>query len=613
MSGITGWVSREPVSASKRPSFASMIAGLGSLSGDHVATESKTGEIAVTAPKESTAVSTAEGVHTAIEGWYRWSNPALASTAEALGAATALRDAYRELGSELVNHLKGAFALAVWDENARRLLLAVDRLGIRPLCFAQPTPDTLVFGSTTTSVRAFPGVGHDINNQAVFDYFYFHTIPSPETIYSTIHKFEPAQALLWENGTLRRWRYWKPCFTDSREQPLDELRQELHSLLRTSVARCKPSPATGAFLSGGIDSSTVTGLLAEGQAEPARTYSIGFSAQGYDEMSYARISSKHFATQHHEYYVTPEDVADAVSAIAGAYDEPFGNSSVVPTLFCARLAYDTGTRVLLAGDGGDELFAGNERYAKQKLFELYNYVPGPVRQGLLEPLFLRFPPARWTPPTRKLCRYVEQATLPLPERTQTYNFLERSALETVFTPDFRDAVDTARPLSLLRDEYFAAQTHSSLNRMLFLDWKFTLADNDLRKVDRMCALAGVQVLFPLLDDDIVELSLRVPPAQKLKGFRLRHFVKQALADFLPPETLRKTKHGFGLPFGEWLKTSPALRDWVDARVVSLKQRGFLLPSFLDELVQDHRAGHASYYGNMIWVLAMLEEWLSQHS
>jgi asparagine synthase (glutamine-hydrolysing) len=553
-----------------------------------------------------------DGITCALTGHPRWKDPALREHAAQYGHHAALARAWRQHDDNFLNQLSGHFALALVDTARQVTLLAIDRIGAHPLCYAVAPDDTLVFGSTTDAVKAHPALRVSIAPQSLYDYLYFHMIPSPTTVYREIRKLEPSQCLRFEGGKIQLRHYWQPSFVESDGPGFPALRDEFIKLVRACVSNCEPDQVTGAFLSGGTDSSTVSGMLASLQSTPAKTYSIGFAQEGYDEISYARIASRHFKTEQHEYYVTADDVAEAFSRVAKAYDEPFGNSSAIPTYFCARLAKSDGTQVLLAGDGGDELFGGNARYATQKVFDFYHHVPRFLRSGLLEPLFVTLPFARWLPPARKVRSYIEQARSPMPDRTERYNFLHRTDPRRILTPEFLAQINLEHPLELLRDTYQRAPSTSLLNRMLYLDWKFTLADNDLRKVNRMCALAGVDVRYPMLDDDLIELSTRVPPSLKLKGLKLRWFFKESLKDFLPREIIHKTKHGFGLPFGEWLKASPALQDNVYSSLKDLKKRGIVRAEFIDELVNTHRGGHAAYYGTQIWVLAMLEQWFRHH-
>ena len=552
------------------------------------------------------------GLVAALVGRVIWKDTALTAHAAQHGNSAALVHAYRQNGDQCVQKIGGHFSFAVLDLEKKVTLLAVDRIGAYPLCYSVTSDGNLVFGSDADVVKAHPAVSDTLSRQALYDYLYFHMIPSPDTVYRDIKKLEPAQLLRFENGRACLRYYWQPAFVDDSGKNRADLQDQLLKTLRDSVRRCDPDDRTGAFLSGGTDSSTVSGMLAGMQPKPAKTYSIGFSQEGYDEISYARIASQHFHTDQHEYYVTPEDVAAAFPKVARAYDEPFGNSSAIPTYFCAQLAQRDGTRIMLAGDGGDELFGGNARYAKQKVFDAYHHVPHWLRSALVEPLFVGLPFAKWIPPLRKVRSYIEQARMPMPDRMESYNFLQRTDPRGMFNPDFIAQCDTQHPLALLRDTWNRAPSQSLLNRMLFLDWKVTLADNDLRKVNRMCALSGVEVRYPMLDDELLEFSARVPPNLKLRGLKLRYFYKRSLANFLPNEIINKKKHGFGLPFGEWLKSSPELQAVMQANLHSLKSRGLLQEQFIDNLIVAHRDGHAAYYGTLIWVLAMLEQWFQQH-
>jgi asparagine synthase (glutamine-hydrolysing) len=401
-------------------------------------------------------------------------------------------------------------------------------------------------------------------------------------------------------------------FIEDRPGAVQQFKPPFLAALREGVATAADAGQCGAFLSGGTDSSTVAGLLAGETGKPARTYSIGFDAEGFDEMEYARLASRHFKTEHHEYYVTPEDVVRAIPAIAEAYDQPFGNASAIPTYFCARLAKGDGISRLLGGDGGDELFGGNARYAKQYQLSLYENIPASLRRALIETVVLRLPGGERLPLIRKARSYIEQASLPMPARYETYNLLERLGAANVFTADFLATVDPAHPHELMKDTYDAAHAGSLINRMLALDIKFTLADNDLPKVTRMCELAGVDITFPLLNESVVDFSATLPPALKLKGTKLRYFFKEALRDLLPNEIITKEKHGFGLPVGTWLQSHAPLRELAGDSLQRLKSRNIVRPEFIDSLFSDQMQNHAGYYGTMVWILMMLELWFEKH-
>lgn len=611
MSGICGWIDSSPESGLAPSVLTDMLA---SEAGNDLSAErpilSGAGAIAYRPGLTPVSTHRAGSLLVAVEGRARWHSADLAAIAAQHGSAAALAEAYRRHGDECLQRIAGTFAVAIVDADRATGLLAVDRMGIRGLYYAQPA-SRLVFGSSAASVSAHPDVGRTLSRQAIFDYLYCHVVPAPGTIYAGVNKLRPGECVTFRNGVAVRRYYWQLHYHDESRDSVETLKPRFRQLLREAASRAIGQDAdVGAFLSGGTDSSTVAGLLTELRGKPAQTYSIGFAADGFDEMEYARITSRHFSTKAHEYYVTPQDVVDAIPVIAEAYDEPFGNDSAVPTYYCARMARADGVRVMLAGDGGDEIFGGNARYARQKLFEAYGAVPRVLRRGLIEPLALGIRGADRLAPLRKLASYIRQASVPLPERLESYNFLQRSPLADIFEPGFLAEVDPAQPLALQRDAYQRAASVSPINRMMHLDLEFTLADNDLRKVSRMCEVAGVEVRYPLIDDALVEFSGELPPSLKVKGLKLRYFFKQALTDFLPPETLAKTKHGFGMPFGLWLRDHKPLAELVNESFTTFGRRGIVKPGYIEELLHQHETSHASYFGVMIWVIMMLERWLA---
>lgn len=523
------------------------------------------------------------------------------------GAAAALLNLWRRHGREAPAHIHGTFALALIDRRSGEVFLALDRIGAHKLAFAASSAG-LVFASQADMVAAHPAVGARIDAQGLFDYFYFASVPAPGSIFQGVEKLLPAQWAHWCDGRLMRGFYWALHYRDAPRSDFDAQAARFHGLLRESVARARAADRVAAFLSGGTDSSTVCGVLKE-QTGAVHAYSIGFAADGFDEMEYARIAARRFGLDMHEYYLRPDDIVEAMPVIAAHYDEPFANESAVPTYFCAKLAAAAGHTVMLAGDGGDEIFGGNARYAKQKVFEVYHALPAVLRKGLIEP-FAALPGLSVLPPARKLQSYLRQANIPLPERMETYNYLHRQPLDTLFTRAFLERIDAQRPIALLKEVYDRTDSTSFINRMLHLDLKFTLADSDLRKVGGMTEAAGIEVRYPLLDDALVEFSGEVPPDWKVKGQYLRWFFKTALKGFLPDEIINKSKHGFGLPFGLWAREHAPLRERVEDRLADLKRRDLLAPEHIDAIRVQHQSGHATYYGKVIWNLVTLEEWLA---
>lgn len=536
----------------------------------------------------------------------------LSTIARIDGFAAAVASGYEKYAHSIFTHIYGAFCCAIVDTNANRVLVGIDRLGQHSLYYLA-SESTLSFGSSAGSVLACDEDESVLLNQGIYNYLYFHMVPSSGTVYRELKKLPAAHYLDYRNGTCQPVNYWQPAFSEStKNQSFESLSRQLKDKLRTSVDNCLADAGkVGSFLSGGLDSSTVTGLLAEASKHQATAYSIGFSAKGYDEMAYARITARHFDVELNEYYVTPQDVVDALPMIATSYDEPFGNSSALPAYFCAKMAAENGVDTLLAGDGGDEIFGGNERYIKQRVFEHYFRVPGPLRENLIEPLIKMMPSG--LPLASKAASYIAQANTPLPDRLQSYNFLHRHAASGIFSDAFLAEVNVALPLELLRSIYHRPHQASDLNRMLYLDWQITLADNDLRKVSHMCALAGVDVAYPLLDDTLVEFSCLVPSVWKIKGTNLRHFFKHALSDWLPQETIKKSKQGFGLPFGVWMQTYQPLREMAYDNLLNLKKRGFIRPEFIDKAMKMHQSEHAAYYGELVWIFTVFELWMDGHS
>ena len=541
----------------------------------------------------------------AVWGELRFSDVRLQALASARGPAEALCRGYEERGTGILEDVTGSFALALLDA-AGEALLAVDRMGTRPLCYAL-TNGALVFGSRLDVIDQYPGALRQVSPQALYSYMYFHVVPAPTSIYHGRYRLAPGTCLKFRHGAMEVVPYWQMRFEEQETRPFSELKADFIHALRQSVAKLAAQGSVGAFLSGGTDSSTIAGMLRSVSGDAPRTYSIGFDAPGFDEVGYARIAARHFGARHHEYYVTPNDVVDAVPKIAAIHDQPFGNSSSVPTFYCAKLAKADGIEVMLGGDGGDELFGGNSRYAVQYLFSLYSDLPKRLRSGLLEPVAFALPQVL----AGKIQRYMRSAAMPMPARYDKYNLLEHFGPESIFTRDFLSQVDADEPRCSMASAYRQAQAQSLINRMLALDLKYTIADNDLPKVSRSCELAGVEAGFPMLDDAVVTFSARLAPNLKLKGTRLRYFFKEALRDFLPPEILKKKKHGFGLPFGPWLQTHNDLRQLAYDSLSDLKRRKIVRGILLDELMSVHLNRHAGYFSTMVWILMMLEQWFAR--
>ena len=519
--------------------------------------------------------------------------------------------AYAAHGVACAARVQGEFAVALTLPSGAQYL-AVDRFAVHSLCYAVKDGQ-LQWAPRADELARRLGITA-LDSQALFDYLFHHCLPSPRTVFVGVQRLPAGHYALYENGQLTVAPYWAPRFTEPAAPDFDALRDEFRGILRKAVSeRLSADGQTACFLSGGTDSSTVCGLLREVTGKAPASYSIGFEAEGYDEMAYARIAAKAYGADHHEYYVTPADLVRAIPDVAGHYDQPFGNSSAVPAFYCARKAHDDGYTRMLAGDGGDELFGGNTRYAKEQVFDVYSQIPGALRSGLLDPLFMN-PVMGSIPLLKKGTSYIRQARVPMPDRMQTYNLLFRLGLNEVLTPAFLAQVNTDGPRMNQRATWARGPLDASLvNQMLAFDWRYTLAENDLPKVVGTTALAGIDVSFPLLDTRLLDFSLKLPTNYKLRGLKLRWFFKEALRGFLPDEILTKKKHGFGLPFGPWAVKDAALHALAADSLRCVAARGIVRAKFVEELLTHRLKEHAGYYGEMVWILMMLEQWLRRHA
>ena len=538
-------------------------------------------------------------------GHPRFATPELAALAAAQGAATAWQRSVEGGLDQAAAALDGDFAFAERRADGSASL-AIDRFAVRSLCWR------LDGGRLRFAARAdeLAGENPELDPQALFDYLFHHAIASPRTAFAGVHRLPPGHVAEFADGRIDVRPYWQPAFAPApaAETSFDALAEEFRALLKDAVrAELEPGKA-GCFLSGGTDSSTVTGMIRAVTGEAPATYSIGFDAAGYDEMEFARTAARHFGAEHHEYYVTPADLVRSIPSVAAAYDQPFGNSSALPAYYCARMAAEDGVRKILAGDGGDELFGGNTRYAKQRVFNLYDGVPAGLRRGLIEPL-ADSATLKSLPLLSKASSYVTQARLGLPLRLESYNLLLRLGIERVLTPAFRAAVDTGGPLADQKRVWDGIRAPSLVDHQLAYDWRYTLAESDLPKVVGTTALAGIDVGFPMLDRRLHDFSMRLPASYKLRGLKLRWFFKQALRGFLPDAVIAKKKQGFGLPFGVWATRDAALAALARDALGSLSTRGLIEPAFIRALLDEHLHEHPGFYGEMVWILLMLEQWL----
>lgn len=533
--------------------------------------------------------------------------------ASQLGRSEVLAWLYRLEGVQFLHRLEGSFGIALWDDMSKRFLLACDPMGIKTIYFCHED-SRLLFASRPSAVIAGDVRAAQVNPSAVMQFLIFSAVTAPLSIFRRVERLQPGYFLKCENGVLSRTRYWDLEYRESANLHerfwSQKLREEMRSAVHRHLYDCQ-SDNTGAYLSGGTDSSTVVAFMSERFKEP-HSCSISFPLDVYNEIDFARATATMFQARHHELCLSPQDAIDAIPRIIEYYDEPFANSSALASYHCAVLAAKNGLKTLLAGDGGDELFAGNERYATDKRFALYQSIPSWFRRSILEPC-VNLLPSNGTALSLPR-RYIRRANIPNPRRIFSYNFFLSAEPGEIFEQGFLEQAPPGTWMDIANAHFYEAQTTSELNRMMHLDLKIILADNDLRKVSGTAEIAGVRVRYPLLDRRLAEFSGTIPAKLKLKGSRKRYIFKEAMRGILPDMVLFKKKHGFGVPIGNWFLQDDGLRSLAldvlnDART---RQRGYFRVGFYDRVLDLHRRDHAAFYGEIIWYFVALELWHRQH-
>ncbi len=525
-----------------------------------------------------------------------------------------LLDLFLADGISFLSKLRGEFAIAVWDDREQTLWLATDRFRIHPL-FYYHHKNVFAFASRLQAITACPlAVQCTVNHESLVHVVAGSMIPTPTTIFHEIKKLPPGHLLSLRRGKLRVGSYWDIKFSPSDMSEDDlaaQLRRDFADAISVRLQQDSSPYYVGTFLSGGIDSSTVTGVMTQLIKGPVRSFSIGFGEEPFNEIEYARIAARAFASQHTEYFVTPKDVLDAVPVLLRAFDEPYANASAVPTYYCAKVAKDQGVNILYAGDGGDELFAGNERYATRRVFDYYQRLPLGLRMMLLEPVVTKLAQSTGLRLFARARKYIDRAKVPYPERLAAHGVFEiipmRELMSDSVLESLHEGFDTMEPTYTY---YRQASAWTQLDRELYVDLKLAISDNDILKVVRTTEAAGVLVRFPFLDHRLAEFAATVPAKVKMRGTQLRTFFKRAYSDLLPAATRTKRKHGFGLPIPVWLKTHRALNELMHDLVLSprARQRGIYRERTLERIVHNHRNDSTSFYGTLLWNLMMIELW-----
>jgi asparagine synthase (glutamine-hydrolysing) len=515
---------------------------------------------------------------------------------------------YEEYGDEVVQHLNGMFAFALWDARRRRLLLARDRFGEKPLYWGV-FDNTLLFASEPKVLLAHPAVKSSLNLQALRQYLSFDYVPAPLTIYEGINKLPAAHTLTIEDGRIDTRSYWCLSYETKQPPPSEtEAAERLRELLADSVRmRLVSDVPLGVLLSGGVDSSTVAALAVRASSEAVKTFSISFAESSFDESFYARAVAKFLGTDHHEERLSANLAANLVGEIGSWMDEPFSDPSLVPTYLLSRFTRKHVT-VALGGDGGDELFAGYPMYRGHRWAENYSKIPQSLRTGVIEPLIGLLPvKTKNLSFDYKATRFITGTKYDRVARHHiwfgSFNPAEQDMLLTPEVLRNSDG-DIYREARLMLDECDSADV---VEQMQSLDTRLYLAEDILTKVDRASMAVSLEVRAPFLDPRVAEFAASLPANYKLRGRRTKYILKRAIKDLLPPFVTRRGKKGFGVPVAEWLKGKlrPLARDLLSPDRV--RKAGVFNPDYVTKLQDEHEQGVANHR-KLLWTLLMFELW-----
>lgn len=519
---------------------------------------------------------------------------------------------YEEYGTDFVRHLAGMFAIALWDKPRQRLVLARDRLGIKPLFYAADSR-RLLFGS---EIKALLRVGarRDIDFQALHDYLSLNYIPGPRTIFAAVSKLPPAHLLVCEKGKVAVRSYWEIPYpgdaAPGRRRSEQSACEELGGLLRAVVRQHLISDVPlGVFLSGGIDSSSLVALMSEVSGQSIRTFSIGFEESSYNELGCAREVARRFGTEHHEMLVRPNAV-ELLPELIRFFDEPFGDSSAIPVYCVSKLASKQ-VKVALSGEGGDEVFAGYETYAACRVAQLYQRLPDVLAGRIIPAVVRRLPVShRKVSFDYKAKRFVDGALLPPLEAHYWWKVLFTEDAKAALYANGMDGFED--PMRLYRDVYDCCPANDIISRLQHVDLKVYLPDDILVKADRMSMANSLELRVPFLDHRVVEFAASLPPRLKLRRLTKKYILRHAMSRLLPPKILRGKKRGFNVPIPIWLcrELRPVVEEALSAK--KLIETGIFNPAPVAALVQDHWTKRADHSRN-IWALLVFMLWYQEYA
>jgi asparagine synthase (glutamine-hydrolysing) len=514
---------------------------------------------------------------------------------------------YEEYGEDCVSHLRGMFAFALWDESRKRLLLARDRVGEKPLFYFYDNKN-FFFASEMKSILQYDGIPTSLDVQAVDAYLSFLYVPTPRTIYEHIKKLPAGHRLVHEGERIKISKYWELCYQPERERSIDNLAEEFRHIFNEAVRiQMRSDVPVGALLSGGIDSSAVVAAMSQATDKPVETFTVvyGDKERLFDESQPAKEIAARFSTNHHELRVNPE-VVGAIPKIIEGFDEPFADSSMIPNYFISELLRKHVT-VALSGLGGDEVSGGYNRHISLLFSRHYQRLPRFVRERVITKFVERLPDSRKGQRfPERVKQFIEGDRLPLDQRYLSYiTFLERKDKANLYSADFLSHLDShvATPYEI----YFHLMPELDLlNRALFVDLKMYLPDDLLTLTDRMSMAHSLEIRVPFLDYAVLEFMAKVPPEYKIRGFSKKHFLKHAFRGILPENITKRRKQGFSVPLALWFRSD--LKNFVEGTLskTRVERTGFLkyegIASILDEHFTFKRNNHARIWALLVFVL-----------
>lgn len=519
--------------------------------------------------------------------------------------------AYEQYGTDCPKHLRGMFAFAIWDERTQELFLARDRVGKKPLLYSL-AGGQLIFGSEFSALLKHPDISREIAPEALHYYLSFMCVPAPLTAYRAIKKLEPGHSLRFTRaGEIKIERYWQPDFSQKLKLSEEEAGERAIEILRDAVrVRLMSEVPLGAFLSGGVDSSAVVALMSEASSEPVKTFSIGFEEQDFSELHHARRVAEHVGADHHEFIVRP-DAMEVLPLLVEHYGEPYADSSAIPTYYVSRETRQHVT-VALNGDGGDECFAGYERYAAMRLAERYRKLPAPLREGVIKQAVNLLPSSELRRSrVRSVKRFLDAASLPPVERYLRWvSVLDRAAKDELYTDEFRLGMKEHDPASWLSPWFAQANGAGVVDASLLTDTMTYLPNDLLVKVDIASMAVSLEARSPFLDHHVIEFAASLPEKLKLRGLTTKYLLKRVLKKLVPVENLNRPKMGFGVPIGYWFRGQ--MKKFLGETLLSEKalKRGFFKREEVKRMFELHTRGERDY-SHQLWTLLMLELWFNR--